>query len=200
MPIVQRLVGAQIEPQLPALARLRIEVFREFPYLYEGSMANEQRYMHEFARSERSTLVVARRPDDGVVVGAATACPLLEHGDAAQLAAPLERAGFDPAEVFYFGESVLTKSERGRGIGHAFFDQREASAREQGFLRVAFCAVVRPDAHPLRPADYVPHDAFWARRGFTQQPDLVAHFTWRDVDQAEDTVKPMVFWLKELRA
>jgi hypothetical protein len=34
---VRRLAGAEVAPYLDDLARMRIEVFREYPYLYDGS-------------------------------------------------------------------------------------------------------------------------------------------------------------------
>ena len=37
------LTGAALDPMLPAIARLRIEVFRAWPYLYDGSAEYEQR-------------------------------------------------------------------------------------------------------------------------------------------------------------
>lgn len=194
---VECLHGADIEPELDALARLRIEVFREFPYLYEGTLAYEKRYLRDYASSPRSTLVLARA--ETRVVGAATALPLLDHQDAVQLASAFVAAAIAPESVYYFGESVLERAERGRGIGHAFFDAREASARDYGFSRAAFCAVERPKDHPARPIDYVPHDAFWTRRGFVRRPDLTTHFSWRDVGAAHESEKPMVCWLKELR-
>lgn len=192
---IERLTGTNIEPRLESLAQLRITVFREFPYLYDGSLDNERRYIREFAASPRSTLVVAC--DGDRVVGAATACPLLEHGEADVGSAALQRVGIAPERVYYFGESVLLKPYRGQRIGHAFFDQREAAAREHGFAIASFCAVVRPDDHPARPSDYVPHDAFWTKRGYTRHAAAVATYTWRDL-QGEETAKPMVFWTKEL--
>lgn len=194
--VVECLYGADIEPELHALARLRIEVFREFPYLYDGTLAYEQRYMRDYAQSPRSTLVVARA--EARVVGAATALPLLDHRDAAEFAPAFAAAGIAPERVYYFGESVLERAQRGRGIGHAFFDAREASARRHGFSVAAFCAVERPRDHPARPADYVPHDAFWTGRGFVRRPDLTTHFSWRDIGALAETAKPMVCWLKEL--
>jgi GNAT superfamily N-acetyltransferase len=100
--------------------------------------------------------------------------------------------------MFYFGESVLLSDYRGQGVGHRFFDERESFAREQGFAWAAFCAVVRPLDHPSRPAGYVPHDAFWAKRGFVCHPDLKVAFSWKDIGAAQETEKPMVFWLKQL--
>jgi GNAT superfamily N-acetyltransferase len=194
---VRRVPHAELPRYVDELARLRIEVFREFPYLYEGSLDDERRYQRSFATSARSTLVLARVGSR--VVGAATAMPLVEHDDATQLSPALARAGYAPEQVYYFGESVLELAQRGRGIGHAFFDQREQSARELGFLVAAFCAVERPSTHPARPSSYVPHDAFWTRRGFARRAELTTRFSWRDVGDAEETDKEMVFWLKELR-
>jgi hypothetical protein len=57
---------------------------------------------------------------------------------------------------------------------------------------------VRAPDHPKRPADYVPHDAFWSKRGFSKRPDLRAEFAWRDLGDAHETRKPMVFWTKQL--
>lgn len=191
---IERVRGSAIEPYLPDLAALRREVFREYPYLYEGSLEYERSYLQSYARSARGVLVLAR--DGGEVVGASTALPLAEHGEG--LAPLFVDAGFDPERVFYFGESVLRRSLRGQGVGHAFFEQREAVARELGFSLAAFCAVVRPEQHAARPVDYVPHDAFWAKRGFRRRAELLAHFSWRDLGETDETRKPMVFWLKEL--
>ena len=187
---------AAIGPYLDALAALRIEVFREYPYLYEGSLAYEQGYLRGFFASPNSTLVIARDGDE--VVGASTALPLLHQSDHDALARPLARAGIRPEDVYYFGESVLRASYRGRGVGGAFFDHREASARAGGYAMSAFCAVDRPADHPARPHDYQPHDAFWTRRGYLQRADIVATFEWRDIGALTDSEKPMVFWTKEL--
>lgn len=191
---IEPVVGAAIAPHLPVLAALRIAVFREYPYLYDGSLAYEQRYLAGYAASPGGLVVLAR--DGDRVVGASTALPLADHSD--EVAAPLARAGLDPRTVCYFGESVLEPAYRGRGIGGAFFEHREAHARARGSAIAAFCAVARPPDHPRRPPDHVPHDAFWTRRGYVRRPDLVATMAWRDLDDAVETAKPMVFWIKAL--
>ena len=93
---------------------------------------------------------------------------------------------------------MLLPAYRGRGLGHVFFDEREAHARALGLKVTAFCAVQRPGTHPRRPADYQPLDAFWARRGYRHHPELHTRYHWRDLDEAEESAKPMSFWLKEL--
>jgi GNAT superfamily N-acetyltransferase len=192
--VVERVVGGAIADHLAAVAALRIGVFREYPYLYAGTEAYEREYLGTYAGSPDSLVVLAR--DGERVVGAATAMPLLQHSEEVQ--PPLVAAGYAPERVFYFGESVLERAYRGRRIGDAFFAHREAFARERGYAVAAFCAVVRPDGHPRKPADYVPLARMWERHGFRMHPAISASFSWRDLDDAEETAKRMVFWIKEL--
>ncbi len=189
---VEALSGAALEAALPDLARLRIEVFRAFPYLYDGSADYEQSYLRTYGATAGAVLVAAR--DQGRIVGAATGMPLVDHGDASQL----HGAALPVEDIFYCAESVLLPEYRGRGVGHAFFDHREAYARRLGFEKSAFCAVVRPDDHPLRPADYRSHDVFWTKRGYRVVPGVTARFSWTDIAETEETTKELRFWLRDL--
>ncbi len=187
--------GAGILPFIDDLARLRIGVFRAFPYLYEGSLDYERGYLATYARSTESLFVLAL--DGETIVGASTGIPMREETEAFK--APFLAGGRNPDNIFYFGESVLLPAYRGRGIGVRFFTEREAHALRGGFDCCCFCAVERPADHPLRPEGHAPLDDFWRRRGYRHHPDLRTTFSWRDVGDAEETAKPMSFWLKEIR-
>ena len=192
---IERLTGAVMAAVLPALAELRIAVFRDWPYLYAGTLAYEETYLREFAASAGAVIVTAR--DGDAIVGVATASPMSHH--ASEFGAPFEAAGYDTRRLFYFGESVLRASYRGRGIGHKFFDEREAHARAiGGFTHTTFCGVIRPPDHPRRPSDYRPLDAFWMKRGYTQRDGMIAQFSWTDIGDSEKTDKPMQFWMRPL--
>lgn len=191
---VAPVTGTGLAEVIPALARLRTTVFRDFPYLYDGDAAYESSYLADFAAAEGAVIVVARDGDD--IVGAATAAPLATQDAAWQ--APLAAAGFDIARTFYFGESVLLASHRGRGIGHAFFDHREAQARAQGASYAAFCSVIRADDHPARPADYRPLDAFWRGRGYAPLPGVAASFDWKCVGESEARSHSLQYWTRAL--
>lgn len=190
---IETVHGQAVTPYVADLARLRIEVFRAFPYLYEGSEDYEASYLRTYAQSPESLFVLAL--DGRRIVGASTGVPMTDA--AAEFRAPFADAGIDPAGVFYFGESVLLPQYRGRGLGARFFEEREAYARRLGrFDWCAFCAVERPKDHPLRPADYMPLDDFWGKRGYEHRPDLRTVLEWQDIGEAGESGKPMSFWLK----
>ena len=190
----ESLRGAAIASQLDALAALRTTVFREWPYLYEGSAEYEKKYLDVYVRSARSLAVLV--VDGERCVGASTVLPLADAGPAAQQ--PFLQQGMDLTRIAYFGESILLRSYRGLGLGVKFFELREAHARELGLSVCAFCAVDRPEHHPAQPAGYVPNDAFWMRRGYRKAPQMRASFEWPDIGDPGNTTKPMGFWMKSL--
>jgi GNAT superfamily N-acetyltransferase len=188
---VERVTGAALTRAIPDLARLRIQVFREWPYLYDGDADYERRYLAGYAEAPGSVIVVAQ--DGARVIGASTGLPLAAEPENVTL--PFRERGLDVGRYFYFGESVLEKAYRGRGIGVRFFIEREAHAEALGrYDTTCFCAVERP----ARPKDAMPLDAFWRRRGYEKDPTLVAHFSWKDLGDAEASRKPMGFWLKRI--
>lgn len=191
---VRVLRGAELDAALDDVARLRIAVFRDWPYLYDGDAAYERRYLEPYRASPRAVIVGAF--DGARLVGAATGSPLEDHKD--DFAAAFAGTGLDLSTIFYCAESVLLPDYRGQGIGHRFFDLREDHARAHGFARCAFCGVVRPEDHPARPADYAPLDPFWRKRGYAPLPGVVARFSWKDLGDRDETLKPLQFWMRDL--
>ncbi|SIS85754.1 GNAT family N-acetyltransferase [Phaeovulum vinaykumarii] len=191
---VRVLTGPEIDAALNDLAALRIAVFRDFPYLYDGDLDYERRYLAPYAGNPRA--VVAGAFDGARLVGAATGTPMEDHAD--DFAAAFDGTGLALSDIFYCAESVLLPEYRGRGLGHAFFDARESHARALGRRHAAFCAVMRPADHPARPAEYRPLDPFWRARGYAPLPGVIAHFHWKDLGQQAQTAKPLQFWARAL--
>ncbi|WP_454831579.1 GNAT family N-acetyltransferase [Pseudoxanthomonas wuyuanensis] len=186
--------GPEIVPHLDDVARLRIAVFGDWPYLYQGDMGYERDYLAAYAQSKDSLFVLAF--DGGQVVGASTGLPLAD--DAAAFSQPFVTAGIAVPDVFYFGESVLLPRYRGRGIGHAFFDHREQHARALGRFRwTAFCSVDRDAGDPRRPPHHRGNEAFWQKRGYARQPDMTMLLPWDEAGEGE-VIHALTFWLRPL--
>lgn len=190
----EKVTGASIRDIVDQLAKVRIEVFGAYPYLYEGSLEYEQAYLKTYWQSEGAMVFCVY--DGNVLVGVSTCIPLKDETD--EVKAPFEAAGLDIDTIYYFGESVLLEKYRGEGIGNRFFEAREEHAKLSGEFKLAyFCAVQRPSDHPLKPEGYRPLDVFWLKKGY-KMSTLESKFSWKDINEPEETMKSMLYWFKEL--
>ena len=191
---IETLTGAALVPLLPALARLRIAVFRDWPYLYEGDDAYEAHYLRRYAETPLGAVVVAW--DGEQPVGVSTCLPL--EVEPPEVTLPFRARTIPPGRVMYFGESVLLPAYRGRGAGVAFFTHRERHALAIGRRLTAFCAVVRDRADPRRPKDAPDLAPFWKRRGYVPRPDMTCRMAWREIGQPQETAQTLAFWTRAL--
>ena len=195
MEITERLLtGAAIADALDDLAALRLDIFPEYPYLYQGSREDELAYLATYAEAPDACVILT---DDGLtVIGAATGMPLI-HEDAHMLDA-FAGTTFPLNEIYYVGELLFRPAYRNCGLGQKLLDRLESHIRSLGRYRRLTCATVeRPEDHPLRPSDYIPIARFLARTGFVRLPGVTTHFIWRETDGVKRD-HPMQFWSKEL--
>jgi GNAT superfamily N-acetyltransferase len=187
--------GPDIKSVVDDLAQLRIAVFHDYPYLYEGTSEYEKNYLKTYIQAEHAFLFAVY---DGLeMVGATTCIPLKD--ETVEVQKPFAEAGFHIESVFYFGESILLPEYRGLGLGHRFFDERENHVRNlEKYAMCCFCSVDRGDNHPSKPANFRPNDAFWLKRGYTKDPTLQSIMEWPDIGETESTPKNMIFWTKSI--
>ncbi len=188
-------VGDEVKSLIPEIAKLRIEVFAEYPFLYQGDLEYEKRYLKKFAEMEDAIAVACF--DGEELVGISTGYPFIY--EAKELQAVFTAKGLKPEDYFLFGESVLRKTVRGQGIGNAFFDEREAHVKKlRRFKHICFYTSLRPENDPRRPADYRPLGPFWEKRGYRERPELVGTVSYQEIGEEAETPKKMVFWIKDL--
>ena len=191
---IRTFTGAAMAEAMAAFQRLHVEVFYDWPYLYQGSISSEP-YISSYLGHPRAALFLASV--GGQPIGAATCLPLGD--ETANVQEPFIERGWDVRRFFYFGEGIVSKPWRGKGLGVRFFQLRESHARAVSTADYAvFCSVRRPLDHPLRPADPHTNDAFWRRRGYAPLPDVSCVMTWPDRGAAEASPHRLDFWIKSL--
>ncbi len=191
---IKRFKGKEILPFISDLAKLRIEVFKEYPYLYVGNMEYETEYLNTYTSCPESVMALVYI--NNKVVGVSTAIPL--EFETAECKQPLIEHAKDIKKIFYLGESVLLPQYRGHNIYRHFFHERETAAQEYGSKITAFCAVERDPHDPRRPKEYMPLDNVWRHFGYEKHPELCAYYEWKEIGEKTESKKPLIFWLKNL--
>lgn len=191
---VRPLTGTALEAALEDVARLRTTVFRDWPYLYDGTLEYERSYLETYRNNPGALLVGAY--DGGRLVGASTSTLMEDHAEA--FSTPFRDQGIGLEDILYGAESLILPDYRGQGLGHRFIEYREAHARAMGRGHVAFCSVMRPEDHPLKPPGARSNDAFWRRHGYAPLPGVLAQYAWKDVGDAAETPKKLQFWMRSL--
>ena len=192
---VEPLAGEALARGLPALARLRIAVFRDWPYLYDGTLDHEQTYLAKLAAAPGAVIVAACDGDE--IVGCATAAPLAEVEG--EFAAPFWRAkGYDIAtHLLLRGVRAAAGLSRPGPRPRLLRPARGARPRARRLRRTRrsapWCA--RTTIRCGRPTT--------CRSSVLEQARLrqgstawSARFAWKDIDQPAETAKPMQFWMK----
>lgn len=189
------LTGSNIESCLDALAALRLEIFREYPYLYEGLREDELCYLKSYVAAPDACVILSQ--ESGTIEGAVTGMPLI-HEDAQMLSGFTENS-LDVEGFYYVGELLLYQAFRNRGLGSKLLGQMEAHIRSLGKYCKLTCATLeRPDDHPARPLEYTPITRFLAHSGFVMLPGVTTQFPWRETDGVKRE-HLMHFWVKELQ-
>jgi len=183
--------GSQIEPCLEMLGQFRIDIFREYPYLYDGDMAYEAAYLQRYAQSQDGVLCLLL--DEQGIRGACTGLPLMDED--ASFQAPFEK--HEQQHIFYIGEVMVRANARGQGLGPQLIKAMLDQIDMQRFPIQCLYTVDRGDAHPAKPAQYRAPDYLWQRFGFSLVPEKLAYFSWKDLGDRHATSKPMRVWSRD---
>lgn len=187
-------IGKDILRAANDFAALRISIFHEFPYLYEGTMEYELDYITTYSSCPDALLFGLF--DGDKMVGATTCLPL--SAETPEVRLPFDNATLDHSKYLYLGESILDKKYRGQGYGKRFFEVREQHASRLNLPQTCFCSVERPMNHPLKPTNYLDNSIFWNKQGYTKHQKLRCEMKWLDINEDVETSKQLIFWIKTL--
>ena len=188
--------GKEIQNYFLEIANLRIEVFKEFPYLYEGRIEYEQDYLKRYIQASNSLICLVKNGDQ--IIGMTSAISLNDEDP--DIKEQYMKLGFNPQTTCYFGESIIKFKYRGQGIGKKFFEIREdfSNHKIKNLEFTTFCAVKREIDHTLRPRDYFDLAPFWSKLGY-QKTDQSIQLKWKDIDKSAEDYKSLTVWKKSFK-
>lgn len=188
---IETFQGKEVIPHLKQLAMLRLAFYREYPYLYEGDLCEEEKYLQLYSQSEQSVLTLAKSGDN--IIGVLTGVPLEESSEA--ICALFSDNGVSPKSVFYLGEIVTAPEYQESDVQQMLYERfEEVVIGLKHFDTIAVCEVERDDLAVPRSGFSAEVD--WDNRGFLRHPELATFYTWRDIGQSELSDHRMVFWNK----
>jgi len=181
-PRVISLKGKEIEPYLPQIIDLHLTVFKEPPYLYEGTREEYAPWMQIYADSKDG--IACLLFDGKELVGAATGLPLKEMPGEwlKNFKGPLER-------IFYLGEEVILEKYRRKHLGAQLYDQFEKMI-PPFFDTISFARIQEPIEPPL--------NFILRERGFLEHKDRDVELLWRDARSKEIVPHKLIYWTKQL--
>ena len=160
--------GHHTQEYINDVATLRLLVFREYPYLYDGDRRTELDYPNGYSSNENSILVIAK--DGEKIVGAISGKPLLETEEA--FLVPFAQQRLPVQGIFYLGEIMLLKEYRGQGVGSQLYRRFEDVVKQkEKYQKMAILEIVREDQDPRKPKSYIPGHEFWRKLGYIEHPD-----------------------------
>lgn len=190
--------GKDIAPYIERVSEFRVKYFKEFPHLYSGSLDYERKYMEGYSQEPQALLVVLEDESDNLLAFS-TGMPLTSDSDVVKEACQtFKKAGYNPENIFYFGETIIVPSQRGKGYYSKIVSLREQEARNMSFNGACFMAVKREKDHPQRPNDYKEIDPIFKRKGYTKTPIEIS-FTYPTVlpdGNVREENHPMIYWVK----
>ncbi|HLB52190.1 MAG TPA: GNAT family N-acetyltransferase [Chlamydiales bacterium] len=191
----QVVTGNLFKQYINTVANLRMSIFKEYPYLYDGSMTYEAEYLKSYAVSKNSILIIVK--DKEKIVGAITGIPLMETDEMFRI--PFVKHHFPVRSIFYLGEILLLKEYRGKGIGYKMYKMFEDLVRKnKQYEKIAIAEVLRDKNDPRKPENYVSVHKLWERLGYIEHSEMIMQAPYKEIGGAGKVPHSLIFSFKDL--
>lgn len=196
---IKLLTKEELKPLLPFVAALRIKIFREYPYLYEGDFIEEMEDLRNCSQKSHNAVAIACH--NNIPIGFLYGIPLTEF--ASHFENPVvdlfKEKKLAPETCYYFADIIILPEHRGNHLSKKLFDTLETYAQEQGYCSASFITESH-EFHPLKPVDYKSLDPLWNSLNY-KKTGLVSHGSWQ-THKADGTIVKELhvadIWFKNL--
>lgn len=167
--------GREISTHLLKVAEFRIRYFKDFPYLYDGSVEYEMSYLTGYADDPRSMLITVTNMNNELIA-VSTSVPLVTTTNILDGASELFRSnGLNPSTFFYYGEVIIDHSARKQGLAKSIYLMQDEHALNSGFENIAIATVIRLKGDHRQPEFYQSSDLVWKKMNF-QKTNLIFNY------------------------
>lgn len=191
---IQAFKGPEAKIYFKQIATLRITMFKEFPYLYEGSIEDEEEYLSIYFNSPNSVILLVLDKDK--VVGFSSSIPLSEEME--EIKNPFVESDLDINSIHYIGEMIIETAYRTKGMFNIMANYQEEYARSKEYLSIVFMTVIREHNHLLKPKNYRCLEILWKYLGYELLEGIKVKFSWKQVDGECPQDNQLGIWFKKL--
>jgi GNAT superfamily N-acetyltransferase len=186
--LIRFLKGSEILPYQEEIAKLNIEVFKEYPYFYDGNLQEQIEFHKIYVNSPEGVAFLAEI--DGHCVGVALGIPMTHFLPDYQKA--LTSKGIFLEGIFYLGEFIIRKDYRHQKIGYQLYEKLKAYAKTK-YKNLLYSEVV-PTSDP--PVGYRSIQTLF--KDFSLLPNVSCEFSWKELGTNQLIPHTMVFWMQDL--
>lgn len=187
--VIKTFQGKDISPHVKAITDLCLIIYKEKPYLYEGTEEEYRPFIEYYADSETNRACLLF--DESKPVGVAIGMPLHAMRDKYREPFLSMRPEENPDELFYLGELLLLKDYRGNNLGKQMYLECERLATQEGFKKICFCKIDEPESDQSL-------DGFWKKLGFEKCEEGTFVVYWKNVGESDESPHQMRYWIKSL--
>lgn len=192
--------GKDISPFIDEIGQIRLDLFKEFPYLYKGDLDYERAYLSEYSKDDQSLLILVYSGNKIVafITGTAISSQHSITEDAFEL---FQSKGLKPSDYYYIGEIIVLKDYRSFNLSSRLLKEVENFALENGYSSSCFLTVVRDNDHPLRPEDYKDSSKLWKFHNYKQM-NLYTKYKWNTIINDSEAIyqeNTLEYWSKSLK-
>lgn len=185
--------GKEIEKYAKYIASLRLMMFKEFPYLYLGTLEHEAKYLSFYSDSPDATLILAKQDD--CIVGLLTGMPMTQIcKHITDFKKILDENNRTLESAYYYGEALVLPAYRGQGILTKMFQEQENIIKKMNYNQAYGITSVRDKDDVRRPENYRDTDTLWKHLGLIKT-NMVYGGEWPTLTKTGDIAVEMN-WLQ----
>ncbi|QLH36622.1 MAG: hypothetical protein HWD61_11200 [Parachlamydiaceae bacterium] len=189
--------GKEILPYVKEITELCLIIYKEYPFLYEGTEAEYLPFIEYYAQSDQSIACIVF--DHARPVGVAIGMPL--HLMREKYQTPFSNLCPNEilSEFFYLGEFLLLHEYRGQNLGKQMYLEFERLIQNKDQKNICFCSIDETLTFTPPPLNYHPLEEFWCHLGYQKCKEMTFSIDWRNISESQDSSHPMIYWIKKIR-